>query len=235
MTGKATKILSYTFFISLIVLFVLNSQTSTQEWVGVAKSICAILSISTGLVYLVILLYCVIDNKRIDSYLNNDNYKGLIKYCYKKSLKKYIFIPNRVTYYKYLLLLSYLGLDNKEKINEYFPLLKGHEISFPMVSYWRACYNFSNGNLENIKEDIVIFTSSNDVVKKPYKFKALLSILSVLDLFVDGKFKEAKSKLESIDTSTIVMPATLKSIDIIKNFEIPEISNEIKAIENIDE
>lgn len=226
MEDKSTKILSYTFIISLILLFVLNSQDTTQQWAVIVKNVSLIVALITGFIYLLILLYCLFDNKKIDSLLNVDDYEGLIKYCDKKSKKKLLFIPNRVNYYKYLILLSHLGLDNKEKIDEYFELLKGQEFSFPMIAYWRSCYNFSNGNYETIKEDIVLFTNSNDVRKKPRKYKDLISVLSVLNLYVDGKVKESQDTLATIDTSTIVMPATKRCIEIINNTPVNAIGIE---------
>ena len=64
MTGKFTKYLAYTFFIGIILIFVLNGADEKQTWVPIVKTIAFVLSITCGLIYVGIIVYCIIENKK---------------------------------------------------------------------------------------------------------------------------------------------------------------------------
>lgn len=222
MNGKLTKIMGYAFFISLILLVLLSSADPSQLWVNIARWISIIVMILAGILYSSIIIYCIIENKKIDKYLNQDDYDSLIAYSYKKANRRSLFLEGRVNYYNYLLLLSYLGKDDVDKAKEYFELTKGKEFMFPMISYWKTCFDFSNGNYEDLKKNRDSFVNHKDVFKAPYKYGLLIELLNIFVLFADGSVKEAKEKISKLDTSTITMPSTIRGINIIKDASLQE-------------
>ena len=226
MGGKFTKYLAYVFFIGLILFFVLNSAVETQKWVPIVRLIALYTSIACGLIYVLIITYCIFENRKIDKMLNTDDYDNLIEYANKKVNKKALILENRTNYYNYLLLLCYLAKDEKEKIDEYFSKTEGQDFMFPMISYWKVCYNFANGSYDNLKENFDKFRYSKDVSRAPYKYSNLVDLLNSFVLYSEGKVKEAKEIINTFDTKNISMPATLKAINIIKETVVEEDNNE---------
>ena len=66
MGGKFTKYLAYVFFTGLILFFVLNGAAESQTWVPVVRKIALYTCIACGAVYALIIIYCMIENKKID-------------------------------------------------------------------------------------------------------------------------------------------------------------------------
>ena len=221
MNGKFTKILTYVFFACLILLFVLNNAAESQTWVPIVRSIALYLSIACANIYIAIMVYCIIENKKIDKLIDNDKYDELIAYAKKKANKKALILDNRKAYYNYLLLLSYLAKDDEENSNVYFEKLKGQEFMFPMVSYWKVSYKFSVGEYEEIEDCYNTFRNSKEVARAPYKYSNLTDLLYSFVLYSKGNIKEAKERLSKLDTTKISMPATIKSIRIIQEAEVP--------------
>lgn len=220
--GKFSKYLAYVFFICLILFFILNGADKSQTWVPIVRNIALYLAIGCGLIYVAIIVYCIIENKKIDNLLNNDKYDELITYATKKANKKGFILENRNQYYNYLLLLSYLAKDDEENSNIYFEKLKGQEFMFPMVSYWKVSYKFSIGEYEEIEDCYNTFRNSKEVAKAPYKYSNLTDLLYSFVLYSKGNIKEAKERLSKLDTTRISMPATIKSIKIIQEAEVVE-------------
>ena len=113
MTGKFTKYLAYVFFIGIILIFVLNGADASQTWVPIVRTVAFVLAITCGIIYVAIIVYCIIENKKIDKLIDTDKYEELIAYSNKKLSKKALILENRKAYYHYLLLLSYLAIDEQ--------------------------------------------------------------------------------------------------------------------------
>lgn len=225
MTGKFTKYLAYTFFIGIILTFVLNGADESQTWVPIVKTIAFSLSLFCGTVYVGIIVYCIIENKKIDKLLDLDKYDEVIAYSNKKLRKKALILENRKSYYQYLLLLSYLAQDDDDRIDEGFKALEGQEFIYPIISYWKACYNFSKGNYEGLENSCNTFKNSKEVFKAPQKYTNLLDLLKSFIHFSKGEVKQAKEIIETLDTHNISMPCSVKSINIIKDSIIVEDEN----------
>ena len=52
-------------------------------------------------------------------------------------------------------------------------------------------------------------------------------MFEAVHLYTIGNIKEAKEKLETLDTSGISMPYTLQTIDIIKNAIVEEVQEDV--------
>ena len=234
MTGKFTKYLAYVFFIGIILIFVLNGADESQTWVPIVRTIAFALAITCGLIYVAIMIYCIIENKKIDKLIDNDKYDELIAYAKKKANKKALILDNRKAYYNYLLLLSYLAKDEEDVVVETFNALEGQEFMFPVISYWKVCFNFSKGNYESLEEDYTKFKNSKEVARAPYKYGNLLDLLNSFILYSKGNIKEAKEIINKLDTHNISMPCTIRGINLIKETEaIEQIENQ--AEENVTE
>lgn len=225
MTGKFTKYLAYIFFIGIILIFVLNGADASQTWVPIVRTVAFVLAITCGIIYVAIIVYCIIENKKIDKLIDTDKYEELIAYSNKKLSKKALILENRKAYYHYLLLLSYLAKDEQEHIDEEFKALEGQEFMFPVISYWRVCYNFSKGNYEGIEDSSNMFKNSKEVARAPHKYSNLLDLLNALTLYSKGDINQSKEIIENLDTHNISMPCTIKSINIIKETKINENEN----------
>ena len=234
MNGRFTKILTYVFFACLILLFVLNNAAESQTWVPIVRSIALYLSIACAIIYIAIMVYCIIENKKIDKLIYNDKYDELIAYAKKKANKKALILDNRKAYYNYLLLLSYLAKDEENVVIETFSSLEGHENMFPVVSYWKVCFNFSKGNYESLEEDYTKFKNSKEVARAPYKYGNLLDLLNSFILYSKGNIKEAKEIINKLDTHNISMPCTIRGINLIKDAEVLE-NIEEQVEENVTE
>ena len=66
MNGKFTKYLAYVFFFGLILIFILNGADEKLTWVPIVKLIAYVLAIGCGLVYVAIISYCIVENKKIE-------------------------------------------------------------------------------------------------------------------------------------------------------------------------
>ena len=70
MQSKGLKIVGYTFFISIIVLFVLRSQGGEQNWLKIVTYVCLGLMALCMLIILGLFIFCMIDNKNVFHKLN---------------------------------------------------------------------------------------------------------------------------------------------------------------------
>ncbi len=218
MQSKGLKVVGYTFFISIIVLFVLRSQGGEQNWLKIVTYICLGLMALCLLIILGLFIFCMIDNKNVDKLLKTDNYDGLISYCNKKANKKWIFLSDRKSYYEYLLLLAYIGKDDENKFVEYFNKFDDVLASmFPLIFYWKASYEFSINKYDNIKNYSQSFKDNLRVKKSITKYQSLFEILDCYNLYIDGKVTEAKELLNKIDMSSISMAITKRALAYIKD------------------
>ena len=217
MQSKGLKIVGYTFFISIIVLFVLRSQGGEQNWLKIVTYVCLGLMALCMLIILGLFIFCMIDNKNVDKLLKTDDYDGLISYCSKKANKKWIFLSDRRSYYEYLLLLAYIGKDDENKFVEYFNKFDDALASmFPLVFYWKASYEFSINKYDNIKAYSQSFKDNLKVKKSITKYQSLFEILDCYNLYIDGNVTEAKEILNKIDMSSISMAITKRALAYIK-------------------
>ncbi|MDY2888027.1 MAG: hypothetical protein SOU19_00500 [Candidatus Caccosoma sp.] len=218
MQSKGLKVVGYTFFISIIVLFVLRSQGGEQNWLKIVTYICLGLMALCLLIILGLFIFCMIDNKNVDKLLKTDDYDNLISYCNKKANKKWIFLSDRKSYYEYLLLLAYIGKDDENKFVEYFNKFDDVLASmFPLVFYWKASYEFSINKYDNIKNYSQSFKDNLRVKKSITKYQSLFEILDCYNLYIDGKVTEAKELLNKIDMSSISMAITKRALAYIKD------------------
>ncbi len=217
MQSKGLKIVGYTFFISIIVLFVLRSQGGEQNWLKIVTYVCLGLMALCMLIILGLFIFCMIDNKNVDKLLKTDDYDGLISYCSKKANKKWIFLSDRRSYYEYLLLLAYIGKDDENKFVEYFNKFDDVLASmFPLIFYWKASYEFSINKYDNIKAYSQSFKDNLKVKKSITKYQSLFEILDCYNLYIDGNVTEAKELLNKIDMSSISMAITKRALAYIK-------------------
>ena len=225
MNGKFSKYLTYVFIGCLVLIFVLNKADESQTWAPIVKAICFYVAIACGLVYLSVIVLSIIENKKIDKMLNADDFDSIIVFANNKLNKSHSFFANRSHYYEYLLLLSYLGKDDIENANIYFDKLKGQEIMFPMISYWRVCHKFSINEYDNLEEDYNIFKNSREVARASHKYSNLLELLNAFILYSKGNIKESKNIISTLNTDNVSMPATLRSIKIVNDTVINEEEN----------
>ena len=217
MQSKGLKIVGYTFFISVVVLFVLKTQGGNQNWLKVVTYICLGLIALCMLVILGLFIFCMHDNKIVDKLLKTDDYDGLISYCGKKVNQRLLFLADRKLYYNYLLLLAYIGKDDENKFVEYFNKFDDVVASmFPLVFYWKASYEFSINKYDNIKNYSQSFKDNLKVKKSITKYQSLFEILDCYNLYIDGNVTEAKELLNKIDMSSISMAITKRALTYIK-------------------
>lgn len=231
MKNPVLKFLAYTFFTCLIVAFIMRSN-GTQEWAAIINYVCTSICFIIGFIYLFILIYCVIENKKIDKYLKTNNYDQLISYCQKRISKKGFILNDRKSYYKYLTLLSYLSLNEKDNIEKYFEEFTEMDL-FPITYYWKASYLMSIEKYDEIETLYNKFVSSNDMRRKAFQLQHIFGLFNAFKLYSLNQIIEAKEALDNVDTSRISMPSSLKAIDIIKN--TPVDVEEEKIIDIIEE
>ena len=232
MKNPFLKFLTYIFVICLILAFIIGTN-GTQPWTQIVNKICVGICFFIGFIYLLILIYCVIENKIIDKCLKTNNYDQLLKYCKKKIEKKSFILNDRKSYYKYLTLLSYFSLNEKDNIENCFKEFDEMD-SFPITYYWKASYLISINQYDEVEALYNKFVSSNDMRRKAYQLQHIFNLFNSFRLFALGQIKEAKEALENVDTSKISMPSSLKAIDMIKNAVINEEIVEVIDI-NIEE
>ena len=221
MKNKVLNILSYAFFASLIIFFILNSSSSPQPWVKPVKLVCIGICIFVALVYLGVFVYCAIDNKKIDKMLDKDDYDNLIDYANNKLKSKIQIFPERKTYYQYILVLSYMAKQDDENIEIAFSNFTGNDM-FPISYYWKACQEFAQGRTENIESYYSSFINNASIRQKAFKLINIIHLFEAVHLYTIGNIKEAKDKIENLNTSDISMPYTLQTIEIIKNTIVKE-------------
>ena len=86
MGNKFSKYLGYTFLACIVLYFVLNSADVTvNPWVPTVKLVCFIVGILCALIYASIMIYCIIDNKKIQEinkqYRNIDRETDVISFA----------------------------------------------------------------------------------------------------------------------------------------------------------
>ena len=229
--NKFTKYLGYFIILCIVLLVVFNSVDNTQAWVPIAKNICWVGILLSASIYIIIMIYCIIDNKKIDKYLVADDYDNLIAYANKKASKNSIILPERKNYYHYLLALCYFAKDDHEQIAKYLELLSDNFDTYPMLYYWKACYDFANNENENLVSYFNSFANSPLINKRRFRYQHLIDLLYVFVVFAEGKVSEAKERLEKADTERVTMPATKRAIDIVNNAEVEATIEQIEASE----
>ncbi len=220
MNGKGLKIFAYLFFIATIVWAVLTFNHINDQWAVILKYCCLGIVGFIILLFVYLLIFCIIDNKRIDKMLDSNQYDQLIDYSIKRKDKKRFLLFDRKYYYEYLLILCYVGKDDDENIVKSYQVFSKMD-EFPMTYYWKACYEFSRGNIENIDEYYQSFIRLIGTSRKMKDYGNIVQIFYSLDLYALKEYQKAKENLKKVDVSKISMPSTLKSISII-NEELTE-------------
>ena len=215
MNSKILKVFTYIFSISIIVFIVLTMSNSDMAWVAIIKKVCLGLCGLVVVFYLYLFLYCLIDNKNIDRLADTDQYEKLIVYINKRIKQKLYLVPERMSFYNYYLLLSYLMLENYEKAEGIFEKEKRVD-SFPVISYWRASYELSIGINENVEKYYEQFKTSSLIYKYRDRYQNVLKSFECLCLYSKGEIEKAKQALENVDERKIHLPATKKVLITIK-------------------
>lgn len=215
--NKNFKYFFYVFIISVIGIFVMAYGFKDQPWSKTLMIIFIVIAAIIFIAYLVSMLFCYLDSKKLDRMLVIDDYQAVIKHCQKERKIIELFLPERITYYEYLLLLSYFALDDSEKIDSYLIKFENKMDLYPMILYWKSCYEFSKENYDNIKDYKDKFVNSFDVIRQQERYQNLINVLEILILYIDKKVEEAKELLTKIDMNQISMPSTLKALKIIEN------------------
>ena len=235
MKNSIFKILGYTFLVCLIVNFILKA--GTQPWVPIVTTICTIICIIVALIYVWILVYCVIENKKIDKCLDSDNYEALIAYASKKEKRPFFLLSERKHYYSYLIMLARLGLNDLDGIKESFDTFEKYE-DFPISLYWRASYEISINKLDNIEEYYNKFINSRDIRKKAYQLKNIVYLFEAYKHYANNDLDKVSDTISQIDEERISIPCSKKSISILKeaiaNYQVKEEVNEPKEIKEIE-
>lgn len=221
MNSKFLKTVAYIFSISVIIFIVLTMADSDLEVIGIIKGCCLGLCGLVALIYFYLFVYCLLDNKKVDALADSDQYEKLIAYINKRIKQKLYLVPERMRFYDYYLLLSYLMLENEEKCEEYFN--KEHEInSFPVILYWKAGYELAHGQNENVESYYEEFKNSPLIHKYIDRYNNVLRCFESLMLYSKGMIKEAKDALERVDESRVHIPTAKKSIQLIKDSVVEE-------------
>lgn len=215
MRSKLLKSLVYIFFGCIILFFVLTISPADLPWVDIAKYICIGVAALVVLFYVYLFIYCAIDNKNVEKLSDQDRYKELVSYINKRIKQKLYVAPERINFYNYYLLLSYLHLQNDEMIDIYFNKSIDEE-TFPVIIYWKASYELSKGKKENIFQYYESFKSSSIINKNLSRYQNILNTFESMVLYADNKIDEAKVTLKKVDESKISIPSTIKVINTIK-------------------
>lgn len=229
--SKRLKIFFYIFIVSFIGVLLFNAWRDDYDWAPIARLICLILLGISLFVYLFTFLFCFIENKKTGKMLDNNEYEKLLSIILKKESKKHLLMPERREYYKYLILNCYLSMSDIEKAREYFNKLDSTQ--FGIVYYWRACFEFANGEYENIETLKNQFTGSFDYMKYTNRYANLALLLESLLSYSKGNVAKAKERLEKVNRDNISMPTTLKAIKIIEDAVVEEKAEEELSEENI--
>ena len=214
MKSKLLKTLVYIFFVCIIVFFVLSINTSTLTWVHIAKYVCLILAALILIFYIYLFVFFAIDNKKIEQFSFNDDYENLVIYINKKLKQKLYFVPERKHFYNYYLLLSYLHLKDEEMIETYFNKEIDLDV-FPIVSYWKASYELSKNNKENILTYYEEFKISSLINKNINRYQNIFNTFECMVLYVKEDYETLKEKIKIVDESKITIPSTIKVLDMI--------------------
>ena len=219
MKGTSLKVLLYIFFIGLIGGVVVNAFAEKDNLtLNIIKFSLFGIALLVVIIYIVLTLICIVDNKKIAKMLNNDEYKNIIEHATKMRKRKTIFLGERKKYYDYLLLLSYLATDQTDKFDEYFEKVDDY-FTYPVALYWKAVYNFSIGNLERTEADYDSFVNFGEIQRNHAKYINLIKIFEALHLYKQEKYEDSKKMLDTIDTEHIAMPVTKRALDIIAKHE----------------
>lgn len=214
--SKNFRYFFYVFIISVIGIFVMN-KFKEKSWALTLMIIFISIAVLIFIAYVILLLFCYLDNKKMSKMLAADDYNSLIKHCEKnKKTMKYL-LSERTTYYEYLSMLSYFALNDTVKIDENIEKLKDKMDLYPMLYYWCAGYEFSNNKFENIGNYKEKFINCFEISKDIEKYQNLINVLDSYILFIENKYDEAKEIANKLDMSQISMPSTLMSLNIIKN------------------
>ena len=213
---KGLKILFYIFAAAIITLIV----TLTMKEIGTIGNVLKFISIGIvsliGLVVIYLFIFALIDGKKIGKYLDTEDYEKLIAHCNKKIAAKTLLLKERKSYYKYLLIMAYVSIDDANNIIKAYSDFEGSD-EFPATYYWRACFDFQRGEYRFINEYKDLFTSNIKVNQNRKMYNNQLLMFDILDEYLKGNKEKAKTMLDKLDMSHISMPCTLRTIDIIKN------------------
>ena len=231
MNSKFLKTIAYAFSISIILLIVLSMADSDMEFVGIIKTCCLGVCGVVASIYFYLFLYCLIDNKNIDKMADIDDYDRLIPYIEKRKKQKLYLVPDRVKYYNYYLLLSYLMISDEEKCEEYFKLNE-ETSNFPVILYWKASYELVHGNKENVESYFEEFKSSPIILRYIDRYNNVLKCFESIAYYSKDDFAKAKETLEYVDEKRVHIPYAKKAIAMIKEVEIEplEVIEENKSV-----
>lgn len=214
MKSKLLKLLVYTFFICIIVFFVLSINPSTLTWVFVAKYLCLGIAGLILLFYIYLFIYCAIDNKKVERFSDNNDYENLIIYINKRLKQKLYLVPERKHFYNYYLLLSYLHLQNDEMIEKYFEKNIDLDV-FPIILYWKSSYELSKGNTSNILQYYEDFKISSIINKNINRYKNIINTFECMALYVNQNYEQLKEQIKIVDETKITIPSTIKVLNMI--------------------
>ena len=213
--SKLLKTFSYIFSIGVIVFIVLTMSKTDLPGIGIVKMVCLGVCGVICLFFLYLFVYCLVDNKNIDRLADTDQYEQLINYINKRVKQKLYLVPERMSFYNYYLLLSYLMLENDEKAEELFEKEKRVD-SFPVILYWKASYELSKGIKENVANYYELFKLSHIISKYQTQYINVANSFECLYLYSQGKIEEAYKALKNVNERRIHLPATKKVLNIIK-------------------
>ena len=114
-----------------------------------------------------------------------------------------------------------MAKQDDENIEIAFSNFTGNDM-FPISYYWKACQEFAQGRTENIESYYSSFINNASIRQKAFKLINIIHLFEAVHLYTIGNIKEAKEKIENLNTSDISMPYTLQTIEIIKNTIVKE-------------
>jgi len=223
--GKSMKPIIWTAIIFFVIYFVLLTQGDNND-----EDIKLIMNVILGCAFVLIgiaafyLIYTIIENKKFSKLLDVDDYNGVIALATKKVESKRT-SPERLQYYYYLLLLSYFSLEDNENVDKYFELLYAKSL-FPIVNYWKACYEVAKGNKEGAKY-FNDFLESPETKRNANKYQNIFLVVEAIIAYAEDRIEDAKKKASEVDIDRLSMPSSKKCIQLIRNLEI--IENEKEA------
>ena len=86
---------------------------------------------------------------------------------------------------------------------------------FPIVSYWKARYEHSKNNKENILTYYEEFKISSLINKNINRYQNIFNTFECMVLYVKEDYETLKEKIKIVDESKITIPSTIKVLDMI--------------------
>lgn len=210
------KFLGVCFFVDLILIVLLSSVNLSKTTSNIILICLIAILVIIVLIILGLIIFCFKENKKLNQLLDENKYQELLEKVRILKTKKRIFLNERKYYYDYLEMVCLVYFDKQPEMVQSFKEFKKYDY-YPASNYYKACYEFSIGNYENIENYYNYFMSISYV--KRYvntTFYDIANLFYCMVLYVNNKLDEALINLKKVKDTNINMPCSKKVIEIIK-------------------